>query len=362
MSTRDGPLWHMSVNQLKQFLLCNSKNLNDVQGTDKRLGKRGGMVTKRDLINAIRRDVYEGGAEPKKTRKSSPKGSPGKLQTGIKPSTDTVYEADSRKQMAVVKYTENTAGESQQTSDELQYTPATSKGNGQYGGGVDVSSESLIGRYMGFATAGPCISSNTFTPFSNGAVDIPHVNRLWHKVAGFDADINRKTIAVFRGQPKSTLVVQDLGFTDEFVDMWRTGMRDFRKKQPLMAYAKGHIRVEQPAIIREWVCDMSDKRKFGFTLIEGLWNVSLETLFAQIDQPNDYVLPAVLGPVLERMTIKQATEAGRDSLHYIWRFAKDTGGTEWLVLGILPLPYFFFEPGKGGGPINVDRMIRDAMY
>ncbi|MDR3477732.1 MAG: hypothetical protein P4M14_06850, partial [Gammaproteobacteria bacterium] len=53
------------------------------------------------------------------------------------------------------------------------------------------------------------------------------------------------------------------------------------------------------------------------------------------------------------------SKAGRDTQHYAWRYEKDPYGKTWLVLGLLPLPYF---SGQILPNINVDGMVRRAQY
>ncbi|MDR3575450.1 MAG: hypothetical protein P4L50_16440, partial [Anaerolineaceae bacterium] len=285
---RHGNLWHLSTQQLSEIMRCKGIAL-PASGSGK--GLKLGKPVKRDYIKAI--EMALGGADKvPKMRDKDAKVKP-KRQTG------QLWAAP--------------------------LVPFVGKVGGSYW-------ESLIELEIGTALPERCISAHEGF-VEREQLNLPHYETLSSSVAGFRVTIWRDL--------SNTLIVQDLGVDPIAVDLWNLQMTK-RADPPRWSNEKAAILYEPLRVKDLWMCKAANEHYYAFTLIDGLWNVSLEGLFRSIPQKDrdSYPLISILDIVAKYVTdysSNSGSKAGRDTQHYAWRYEKDPYGKTWLVLGLLPL-------------------------
>jgi hypothetical protein len=277
--------------------------------------------------------------------------------------------------------------------DRFDFTGAQGLHMLRYGdGAIELQGDpsDIIEDYMGRELSIDCIPSSInfrLAADTDPIVEMPdNFDRLWSTVVGLDSIPGRASFGAFHGvaavdgkrDQKVTMLVQDLGGEITFADMWSASIRRFSeitRKAPVYAAVNERVRSENLVIKKSWVCRLPGEPKtvFSFTLIEGWWNISLETLadhiFEQAESAGskeqcerEFTMAAMLGPLIDHVTkITLAyTTAGRDTMHYAWRFTNDHEGHEWLEVGLLPLPYYLhsLDPFKA---LNSDALVRRAI-
>lgn len=305
---REGSLWHMNREQLLVFMEC-KKIPKPTVGTG--IGKK---VTKRDLIQRIRESI--GGQEPK------------------------------TKPAGVQKRLGHLSNIQQLTPDMIKHHTETY----HWGGG-----ESDIEAYIGTSLPKDNLIING--PFvEKERIAIPHASRLWSTIVGFDSPVS---ISMWHGA-NDTLIVQCLGNSNVMVDMWKMAMKSFPNIDR-WADVTSHVSYEPMVMKNSWIVQAQNGQYYSLCLMEGLWMCSLESLFFTIPQEKRFSL-SLISAVDEGVTrvLKQTDKvslAGRDTQHYAWNY--DIGG--WLVLSLMPFPYYFPSFDNGDlKPVPVDDFVRAA--
>lgn len=304
---RRGSLWHMPIDQLRDIMECKGIVL------PKRGSGKTGQPVKRDYIRAIEESL--GGPVP------------GTKGRGI------VREAGHLASFQVIM------------------PPEVMKQ--RWGGDTNV--EACIGTSL----PSKCLVDHNFV--EKAPVAIPDVDRLWSTVVGYTLTRTACTMSVWNGM-EDTLIVQNLGTDSNVADMWTISMNR-RPNPPRWADAKARILYEPIVVKDRWICKGENGNSYAFCLIQGIWNVSLELLFKSIpeDKRDSYPMVSLVGSVVQRVTdfASSTSCAGRDTQHYAWRFEKDPYGNPWLVLSLMPLPYFFSTDGFERVP--ADKLVRSAL-
>lgn len=306
MARRVGNLWHMPIDQLIDIIEC-KKIVPPVKGS----GKVGQLV-KKDYIQAI---------------EASMGGAPGTKRKGI------VREAGHLSNAEIVM-----------SRNEMEQ---------KWGGDTNV--EACIGTSL----PSKCLIDHKFV--EKFSVPIPDVERLWSTVVGYTLTRTACTMSVWSGV-EDTLIVQNLGADSNVADMWTISMNR-RPNPPRWADANARILYEPIVVKDRWICKGANGNSYAFCLVQGIWNVGLEYLFKSIpeDKRDSYPMVSLIGTVVQRVTdfASSTSCAGRDTQHYAWRFEKDPYGSPWLVLSLMPLPYFFSTDGYEKVP--ADKLVRSAL-
>lgn len=259
--------------------------------------------------------------------------------------------------------------------------------------GVDLTEDpaEIIGDVMGVELPANCLSKVNFH-FTNDVdpiVDLPvGIDRLWSTSVGLDPPSNdTASFAMFRGlglvtsamhkeEKRVTIIAQNLGNTETYAAMLSAAVQKFSdtvRNTPLYAAAAEHVRSENIPASKMWTCRAINEEQsiVAFTMIDGWWESSLELMADRLEEMEaehersdvrSFTVTSVLCPIITHVT--QATlptsTAGRDTLHYAWKFDRDSEGKEWLTIGILPLAYYYhdLDPYK---PLNVEKLVRNAL-
>ena len=302
---RDGSLWHMNKTQLLEFMNCKNIPVPNI-GTGE-----GRKVVKRDLIERIRQSV---GREPE-----------------IKPAGVTRR----------VGYLTRTPALTAETVARLAQ---------EQGWGGDGDIEAFIGTAL---PKDDLILNGLFV--EKDRVTIPHASRLWSTIVGFDSP---SSISMWHGA-NDTLIVQCLGDSEIMVEMWRMAMKAFPSMDK-WSDVSSHISYEPMVMKKSWVSKARNGQYYSFCLMEGLWMNSLETLFDSVplDKRFSLSLISAVDEAVSRVlkVTDKVSMAGRDTQHYAWNY--DAGG--WLVISLMPFPYFFPSFDGDLKPVPVDDFVRAA--
>jgi len=315
---RVGNLWHMSIPQLKDIMECKRIPL-PTRGTGR--GVKSQQPVKRDYIDAINRSLgITTGAELTTKKRGMARNG------GLLSSAPVVVR-----------------------------NPEATKSGGYAG----------VEACIGTGLPGKCLLDHGFV--EKKPVAIPDVERLWSTIVGYTHSYAACSLSVWNGA-NDTLIVQNLGTDPTVVEMWTVAMNR-RPNPPRWADAKAMILFEPMVVKDRWICKGENGSNYAFCLVEGLWAASLELLFKSIpqDQRHAYPLISVLDSVVQNVVdfTSPTSTAGRDTQHYAWRFEKDPYGKLWLVVGLLPLPYFYstesFEDSSATTKkVPVDKLVRSA--
>ena len=296
----------MNLEQLTDFMNCKNIPMPKV-GTGV-----GAKVVKRDLIQRIRESF--GGQEPK-----------------VKPAGV----------LRAVGYLGNAKAMTPEDISRLGW-------GGGSGGGI----EAYIGTEL---PEGTMLVNGPFVEVER--VAIPHSARLWSTVVGINAPTS---ISMWHGA-NDTMIVQCLGHSKVMVDMWKIAMKSF----PLVekwANVYSHLTYEQMRMKRSWIVSAKNGMFYSFCLMEGLWMCSLESLFFSVPEEKRFSAEMVTAVGDGVQHVLKCTSgkslAGRDTQHYAWNY--DESG--WLVLSLMPLPYFFPMFDSELKPVPVDQFVRAAAY
>lgn len=304
---RVGNLWHMTNEALLGIMDCRGI----VPPAEGRGTGKGNRVTKRDRIQAILKALDTEAAELDTQKKRQ-----GPKATGLLSSMNV----------------------------ELTQTEMREK----WGGGGDL--ETCIGTALPYK----CLTGHGFVEGTR--VYIPDVVRLQSTIVS-----NMVTMCAWNGAD-DTVTVQDLGTDQNAVDMWHVAMN--RRPDPPRWSDTDARFVYEPVVVKDlWICRGENGHNYAFCLMKGLWRIGLETLFDTFPkgQRHSYPLISTLSTAVQKTTdlASHTSRAGRDTQHYAWRYEKDTYGNPWLVVGLLPLPYFF-STSEPGGRVPADKLVRSA--
>jgi hypothetical protein len=213
-------------------------------------------------------------------------------------------------------------------------------------------------------------------------VGVPHLSRLWSTVVG-----HANNMTVWRGNVDDMLVVQYLsssGIEDETTaaDLWMLAMRESMRtlsSVPKWSSSLSRIMYDPTTIgVKDfWTVRVGQEDYYGLCLFKGNWNVSLESLFSEgipEDKRFSFELLSSLDDAVQHVLKHTSSLAGRDTQHYAWRFEtlsssfKISGGEggerPWLILSLMPFPYFFRDYSSSSTPppsdMTVDKFVRSA--
>lgn len=379
-----GPLWHMTVEQLKSILKCAG-----IPIPEKGTGTRGGhTVVKDDLVRLIRKELYgERGGKlvhektkgcDKKDEKRDPKCPP----EGLVEEKEGLFEkviarrrgrpsGPSIPKGSVVVVKEEVVAAAAAASPTgpkpmsiVTDAPLDADGDVRMnpfggGGGSRRTAEEFFDTKFSPAN---CISGMGFR--EQKKIDFPHMDRLSHSVISFEGPI-----AVWQGMMNNTIIGQRLGKDKEYVNMWEWGLKGSFIPVTKWVDEETHIILEPIRIRAKSVCKGDDGNYYGFTMFSGKWFVSLEKLFKALGGNTSFPVMSSLSLVMSKVLSlsDRINRGGRDTQHYAWRFSKTTKDfaktkkdrNTWLTIGLLPLPYIPHDksPYK---LVPVDTLLRSA--
>lgn len=240
----------------------------------------------------------------------------------------------------------------------LARMPIQSSSSQPYGGG-----DSAIEACVGTSLPQDCLTANGRHFVERTRVPINRLGRLRGSVMSFNTYAGDNQLSVWQGA-QDTLTVQALGKGDIAVQLWELAMK---RRPGVLGWSdtKTKILIEPPVVKDTWVCEGSNGERYGFCLMRGVWNLSLESFFETIpDRDARFAIPTIsaIDTAVGRIVAMAApsSRAGRDTQHFAWRFEDD-----WLVLTLMPFPYYFHASEESDtdvplAKVPIDRFVRAA--
>ena len=360
-----GPLWHLSVVQLKSILTCAGIPIPEKgTGTGTRGSHKGGGVVKEDLVNLIRTKLYgqtpDGKLIQEKTRGCE------KRPTGCVQAKTGLYERMLEQRVAPAPGPEPGPAPLEKEKDANGDVIMESVFPKKFGGRGTITAEDFF--ETSFSPAN-CISGMGFR--EGKKLEFPHVDRLSYTIISFSNEIAVWQSSV--GTGNSTIIGQRLGKDKEFVNMWEWSLNGSVIPVEKWVDEETHIMVEPIRIRAKSVCKGDDGNYYGFTLFSGKWFISLEKLFKELRGNTSFPVMSALSLIMSKILSlsDRIGLGGRDTQHYAWRFTKASSKAfiktttaekdphTWLVIGLLPLPYIPHDksPYK---LVPVDALLRTA--